>query len=120
MNKWLVPALFLGVVFFDGIVLPSFFGFREGFLTLVFIVIIILYYKADFQSLVFGAIFCALVEIYWGLKTGVLVLPLFVSTAMFFTLNSFFSIRNRTLMLFSGVIMFIVFWTSSVFINKML
>ena len=120
MNKWLISVLFLAVMFLDGIILPGLFGFRESFLTVIFLVAILLYYEVNLQGLVFGVALSGLAEFYWGLKLGTLILPLLASAGAFFLLNRFFSIRSRTLMILSGVIMFIVFWETSILISKII
>lgn len=120
MNKWLISVLFLAVIFFDGIIFPAFFGFGESFLTIIFLIMMILYYKADFHVLIIGVVFCGLAEFYWGLKLGVLILPLLISAGTFFLLNNFFNFRSRILVIFSGAIMFFIFWIFSVLINKIL
>ena len=86
----------------------------------VFLVIMLLYYEADFKGLVLGVVFSGLAEFYWGLKLGALILPLLASAGMFFLLNRFFNIRSRILMIFSGVIMFIIFWATSVLVSKII
>ena len=118
MNKGLIILLFLAVVFVDGIVSPALFGFRESFLTIIFLVVILLYYKASLQGLILGILFSGLVEFYWGLKLGILILPLLASSGVFFLLSKFFNVRSMVSMIFSGVIMFVVFWGASVFISK--
>jgi len=120
MKTWLIIILFLAAMFFDGIIFPGLFGFREGFLTIIFLVIMLLYYEADFKGLVLGVVFSGLAEFYWGLKLGTLILPLLASAGMFFLLNRFFNIRSRILMIFSGVIMFIIFWATSVLVSKII
>lgn len=120
MNKRLIPSLFLAGMFFDGIIFPTLFGFRESFLTAIFLVGMILYYKIDPQSLIIGVALSMAAEFYWGLKLGTLILPLLTSAGTFFLLNIFFNIRNRVLAIFSGAIMFVVFWWTSILINKIL
>jgi hypothetical protein len=120
MSKWLIAVLFLGAMFLDGIVFPGLFGFRESFLTIIFLVAVLLYYKADFRGLVFGIVLSGLVEFYWGLRLGALILPLLASAGTFFLLNSFFNIRSKVFMVLSGIIMFVVFWETSVLISKIL
>lgn len=141
MNKWLIPhlnnerqnsgsrhnlsvgliiILFLAGMFFDGVIFPALFGFREGFLTIIFLVIMLLYYEVNFQSLIFGVIFSGLVEFYWGLRFGILVLPLLASAGLFFLLNKFFNIRSSVIIIISGVIMLFVFWEISILAVKIL
>ena len=120
MSKWLVAVLFLVVMFLDGIIFSGLFGFRESFLTEIFLVAMLVYYKSDFWSLVLGVALSGTAEFYWGLKLGTLVLPLLVSAGVFFLLNSFFNIRNRFFIILSGIIMFIVFWEVSIFMSKVL
>ena len=118
MSKWLISVLFFVVMFFEGMIFPSIFGFREGFLTVVFLVAILLYYKVDFWSLILGTVISMFTEFCWGLKFGVLALPLLASVGTFFLLNKFFSIKGAVLMTISGATMLVVFWWSSIFINK--
>ncbi len=120
MKIWLATVLFLTVMFFDGIILPALFGFKESFLTIIFLVVMLLYYEANLQGLVLGVALSGLAEFYWGLELGTLMLPLLASAGVFFLLNQFFSIRNRILIIFSGVIMFIVFWVTSILISRIL
>ena len=120
MKKWLIVALFLVAVFLDGIIFPAFFGFREGFLTIVFVVTLLLYHGVSLRGLIFGIVFSGLTEFYWGLKLGTLVLPLLASAGVFFLLNTFFDIRNKILMIILGLIMFTVFWETSILVNKIL
>ena len=118
MSKWIVAILFLACMFLDGIIFPALFGFRESFLTIIFLVVMLLYHEVSFASLVIGVAFSGLAEFYWGLRMGVLILPLLLSAVGFFLLNKFFNVRSRILMIFSGVVMFIIFWETSILINK--
>ncbi len=120
MKIWLILVLFLACMFLDGIIFPGLFGFRESFLTIIFIVIMVLYNKAEFQSLIIGLVFFGLTEFYWGLKSGTLILPLLISAGAFLLLNSFFNFRSRVLMIISGLIVFVLFWISSVLVTKIL
>ena len=120
MNKWLIIALFFAVMFLDGIIFPALFGFRESFLTAIFMIAILMYYKFDFRLLVFGIVFSGLTELYWGLKMGVLMFPLLVSAGVFFLLATFFNIRSRFLTIISGIIVLIIFWETSIFISKII
>ncbi len=120
MRSWLIIILFLAGIFLDGIIFPALFGFRESFLTAIFIVIMLLYYEVSLQGLVLGVVLSSLAEFYWGLKLGTLILPLLASAGAFFLLNRFFNIRSKLLMILSGVIMFVVFWEASVLIAKIL
>ena len=107
-------------MFLDGIIFPALFGFREGFLTILFIIIFLLSYEVNFSSIIFAVIFAGVAEFYWGLMLGILMLPLLVSIGVFFILNTFFNIRSRVFVIISGAIMFIVFWGSSVLVAKIL
>ncbi len=120
MKTWLVAVLFLVAMFLDGIIFPALFGFREGFLTIVFLVVILLYYEIDLRILFLEVVFSGWAEFYWGLKLGTLILPLLASAGAFFLLNKFFNIRGSILMIFSGVIMLIVFWETSILVTKIL
>ncbi len=120
MNKWLIVVLFLAVMSLDGIIFPALFGFRESFLTIIFLVVMLLYYEVSLQGLVLGGALSGLAEFYWGLELGALILPLLLSAGAFFLLNKFFNIRSRVLMILSGVIMFIVFWETSILVSKIL
>ena len=80
----------------------------------------LLYHKADFQGLIIGAIFAGLVEFYWGLKMGTLMLPLLASAGIFFLLNIFFNIKSGVLTALSGAVMFVIFWEASTLITKIL
>lgn len=120
MKIWLIVVLFLAGILVDGIIFPALFGFREGFLTIIFLVVMLLYYEVSIPSLIFGMVFAGLAELHWGLKTGVLVLPLFASAAVFFLLSKFFNIRSRFLTIILGVTMLVVFWELSILINKVI
>lgn len=120
MNNWLVIFLFLAIMFFDGIIFPALFGFRESFLTIVFLVIMLLYYEVDLTVLIMGAALSIVAEFYWGLELGTLILPLLASAGAFFLLNIFFNIRSKVLKIFSGAIMLIVFWGTSILVTKIL
>lgn len=120
MKTWLVVVLFLASIFLDGIIFPALFGFRESFLTIIFLVVMLLYYKVNHKGLFLGVAFSGLAEFYWGLKLGALMLPLLASAGSFFLLSSFFNIRSRVSMILSGVVMFIVFWEISILISKIL
>ena len=120
MSKWLIVVLFLAAMFLDGIILPTLFGFRESFLTIIFLVIMLLYYEVSLQGLIFGVVLSGLAEFYWGLKLGALILPLLASAGTLFLLNRFLNIQSRFLMIISGGIMFIVFWETSILITRIL
>lgn len=120
MNKWLIIVLFFVVMFFDGIILPALFGFRESSLTAIFIIAILVYYEFDFQLLIIGIALFGLTELYWGLKMGTLMLSLLASAGVFFLLAIFFNIKSRFLMIVSGVIVLIVFWETSILISKII
>ena len=115
-----VAIAFLAGIFLDGIIFPAFLGFRESFLTIIFLVVIILYHEVSLTSLVIGVVLSALAEFYWGLKLGTLILPLLASAGAFSLLNKFFNVKSRVLMIFSGVIMFIIFWWTSIIVTKIL
>ena len=119
-NKWLIFTLFLAVMLFDGIIFPAFFGLREGFLTIIFLVAILLFCEINTQGLIFGIILSGIAEFYWGLKLGTLLLPLLASAGAFFLLNKFFNIRNKVFMILTGAILFIVFWETSVLISRII
>lgn len=120
MNRWLFAVLFLASMFLDGIIFPALFGFRESFLTIIFLVAMLLFCEVDLKSFFLGIAFSVLAEFYWGLKLGMLVVPLLASAGVFFLLNKFLNVRNRVLMVISGVIMFIVFWETSILVAKIL
>lgn len=116
----LIAVLFLVSMFFDGVIFPTLFGFRESFLTNIFFIVILLYYKASLQGLVLGIIFSGSAEFYWGLELGTLILPLLASVGIFFLLDSVLNIRSKALMILSGTIMFAVFWETSILISKII
>ena len=120
MSRLLIVGLFLTGMFFDGIVFPALFGFRESFLTIVFIITTLLYYGINLHGMVIGVILSAAAEFYWGLRLGTLVLGFLASAGMLSLLNSFLNIRSKIFMFFSGVIAIIVFWTVSLFVAKVL
>ncbi len=120
MKIGLTVVLFFAVMFFDGIIFPAFFGFREGILTVIFLVAVFLYYKVSLTGLVLGVVFSGSAEFYWGLKMGTLILPLLASAAVLFLLNTFFNIRSIALTILSGVTMFAVFWETSVLVSKII
>ena len=86
----------------------------------MFIVFILLYYEAGFKGLILGTVFSGLAEFYWGLKMGALILPMFASAGAFLLVTKFFNIRSKIFMTISGVIMFVVFWETSVFLSRIL
>lgn len=114
----MIVIFFLMSMFFDGIILPAFFGIRSGFLTIIFLVALVLCCRVNFRSLVTGIIFSGLAEFYWGLKLGTLMLSFLAIAGLFVLLNTFFSIKNKVLMIFSGAIMLAVFWEVSIFLNR--
>ena len=107
-------------MFLDGVILPALFGFREGFLTVLFIIVLLLCREVSLPNVALAIVFAGIAEFYWGLRLGILILPLLVSVGAFFLLNTFFNIRSRVFMTISGAIMFIVFWWSSALIVKIL
>ncbi len=118
MRIWLITIIFLASVFLDGIILPAFFGFREGFLSIIFLITMLVYYEADLKSFILGILFSGTLEFYWGLKPGALILPLFAAAGIFMLLNKFFNVHSKGFIIFSGLVMFLVFWTAAVYINK--
>jgi len=110
----------LAVIFLEGIIFPAFFGFRESFLTIIFLVVMILYREADIKSLILGVALSGLAEFYWGLKFGTLILSLLASAGVFFLLSKFFNIKSGALKIVLGMIMFIVFWEVSILVIKIL
>lgn len=120
MSRFLIVGLFLVTMFLDGIIFPALFGFREGFLTILFVIVLLLSHEINPSRVVLAVVFAGVAEFYWGLMLGTLVLPLLVSIGAFLLLNTFFNIRSRIFMIISGVIMFIVFWGSSILIIKIL
>lgn len=89
-------------------------------MTIIFFIIMLLYREADPLVLILGVALSGSSEFYWGLKLGTFMLPLLASAGSFLLLNRFFNIRNMVLMVFSGVLMFIVFWEMSILISKIL
>ncbi len=120
MRIGLIIILFFMSLFFDGIIFPAFFNFTESFLTIIFVVAMLLFCGTNVRGLALGMVFSGLAEFYWGLKLGVLVLPLLVSAGIFFLLDSFFDIKSGILIILSGVIVFVAFWESSILISKIL
>ncbi len=120
MRTWLIVILFFVIMFLDGIIFPAFFGFRESFFTVIFLVAVLLYYEASLKGLVLGIAFSGGAEFYWGLKHGILILPLLASAGALFLLNSFFNIRSRLFIILSGIIMLVVFWETSILLTKIL
>jgi len=120
MSKWLFGLLFLAALFFDGIISPALFGFRESFLTIIFLIVMLLSFEVNPRSLVTGVILSGVAAFYWGLKPGVLIFPLLASAGVLFLLNSFLNIKSKALMILSGGVMFIVFWGASVLIAKII
>ena len=114
----MIIILFLASMLFDGIILPAIFGIREGFLTIIFLITLILYYRANLRSVVAGVVFSGIAEFYWGLRLGILILPLLTVTGLFILLDTFINIKNKILIIFSGTIMFAVFWEVSILLNK--
>lgn len=119
MKTWFVAVLFLGLVIVDGVILPAVFGFREGFLSIAFLVFILLYI-GDARGLVLSLIFSAFLEFYWSLSFGSLILPCLISFGLLIFLNNVFYTKNRILRVLLGVIIFVCFWGSSVLVNKIL
>ena len=62
LSAGLVAALFLAAIFLDGIIFPGFFGFRESFLTIIFLVVMLLYYEANLKGLILGVAFSGLAD----------------------------------------------------------
>lgn len=120
MRTWLIVVLFLGALLLDGMILPGLFGFKESFLTIFFIIFILLYHELSLRSLIIGTLLSAAAEFYWGLKTSILILPLFASAGVYFLLNSFFNTRNKVFLVVLGAVMFVVFWEASVLISKII
>lgn len=120
IRNWLIVVLFLAAMFLDGVIFPALFGFRESFLTIIFLIVMLLYYEVGLQVLVMGVILSGLAEFYWGLNLGTLVVPLLASAGAFLILNRFLNTKSRVLIIISGAIMFIIFWEASILINKIL
>ncbi len=120
MIIWLIAIIFLASVFLDGIILPAFFGFREGFLAIIFLISMLVYYEADLKSFILGILLSGTLEFYWGLKMGALILPLFTAAGIFMLFNKFFNVHSKGFIIFSGLVMFLVFWITAVWITKIL
>src|SRR3990167_3374548 len=78
--------IFLVVLVLDGLVLPAFFGLRNSFLSLLFLIVPILYMGPKRQYVACGLFFSVILEMSKGISLGGLALPfLFTSVVIYLT-----------------------------------
>lgn len=97
MRKFLIFILFLIVFTADSIFVPIFLNSRGGFLTVIFILTWLISKKLNNKSLL-GLVLFFLVEIFWGINSGVLMLPFALVLFLFFIVSKFLNIGYADIM----------------------
>jgi|SRR3989344_5382191 len=117
MKNLIIIALFIASVFVDGIFLPALFGLRESFLFFIFLIFLLSGREIETRSIVFGLIFSSIVEFYFGVGVGTLVLPFLVATFFLMVLKKFLNVRSTLPAVIFGAFALLVFWKTSNFFN---
>lgn len=92
MRKIWILLIFLASFFFDGLVAPAFIGFRESFLSFIFIVALFVYFGVDGLSVFYSIFFSLFLEFGLGLRFGVVLLPILIVAGILFFINYYFDI----------------------------
>jgi len=87
-------AIFLGALIMDGIIFPTFFGFKESFLSLLILIMPILYLGPAKQYLVSGTLFSFILELLKGLNFGALIIPFLFTVFLIFVVQKFLDIKH--------------------------
>lgn len=85
--------MFFAALVFDGLVLPAFFGFRESFLFLLFLMVPILYIGPAARSVSLGLFFAFISESLRGLELGSLALPFLFTVVIIYLTQRFLDIK---------------------------
>jgi len=117
MKKIWILLIFLASFFFDGLIAPAVIGFRESFLSFIFIVALFVYFGIDGLLVFYSVLFSLFLEFGLDLRFGVVLLPILIVAIVLFLANSYFDISavkdNRFLKLFwlsgLGIIMLFIF-----------
>lgn len=86
--------VFVAVFFIDGLILPGVFGFREGIMTSVFLIAIILNWGVITPILGVGSATSLFLEFFWKMQPGSLILMFLAVALIFFFISSFFNVRR--------------------------
>ena len=128
MREFLLFILFPAVIVADSIVVPTAFNFNGGLLAILLILTWTVFKGAGKNSL-FGFIVFFVLEIFWGLNWGVLVLPFALILLLIFIAANFLNVgyagfmqNNLLVRIFSltaiNISLFYVFYAASLWTEK--
>lgn len=88
-----LSLFFLVALFFDGLILPAFFGLRESFLSMLVLIVFILYLGPTQQFIIYGFAFALISESLRGLSVGDLAIPFLFTAAAIYLTQRFLDIK---------------------------
>src|SRR3989338_7926088 len=93
-NKLNLVLVFAVVFLADGVLLPGMFGFREGLLTSVFLLAMLLNWGSAAPVVWTGSAIALFLEFFWKLGPGSLVLMFLGAALIFFFISSLFTVKR--------------------------
>lgn len=93
-KKFNLILVFIILFLLDGLVLPGLFGFREGVLTMVFLLAVLLNWGVSAPILWVGSGVSLFLEFFWQLEPGSLLLLFLLAALVHFLVSSAFSVKR--------------------------
>jgi len=88
-----LTVIFIFVLLVDGLILPSFFGFRDGFLSMLVLIMPTLYLGLKKNYIFLGLFLSFILESFRGLNFGVLAIPFLFTVLIVFLVRRFLNIQ---------------------------
>ncbi len=93
MNRVFIVMLFAVTVTLEGIIMPALFGIRENFLTVIFLVALIVTYGTPAWVLGYGTVMAFIAEWFQGFYPGSLVMAWLLAAWAWYVMTEFLSIQ---------------------------
>lgn len=85
--------IFLAALIIDGLILPALLGFRESFLSLLVLIVLVLYLGPGKRSVVYGLFFAVILESFRGFGFGTLAAPFLLTVIVIYSAQKFLDIK---------------------------
>ena len=96
MNKLKLILIFVFLLLLDGLILPGLFGFREGMLTIAFLLAILLNWGPTPGVLWLGSGVSLFLEFFWQFPIGSLLLMFLLAALTYYLISSVLSVKRYT------------------------
>lgn len=106
MKIFLISLMFFISLVLDGLVFPALFGFKESFLTIIFLVSLLLYWGVNTFTIGYGVSAALVFELSRGLSPGSIILPFTMLGVFYYVLSIFLNIKANS---FSGFLLLGIF-----------